>query len=346
MKRILGTLVVVLLLSGYSASAATLYIDPGVTTISRGDALKISVRLDTDEAAEECINAVEGVVAFTGPITPVDISLGDSIFSMWVEPPTINEKTKEVTFAGGIPNGYCGRVDGDPRLTNNIFDIIVRAQSIMPSDGKEVVATASFTNQTVGYLNDGLGTKATMAYTPSNITVLGTMNSEVLDPWTEEIRADNQRPQPFSIQLQKDERAFGGKYYISFNTTDKQTGIDHYEIIEENLSQLFSFTWGGTNTPWREARSPYVLRDQTLNSTIRVRAIDKAGNEYVATFVPDESMRSISLNQVLSYVLAGLALIAIGGFIVYVARRKRRLKEAAQQAELDAIQQSYQTYDQ
>ena len=60
MKLSFGALALVLLLGGHTANAATLYMDPGVTTISRGDAVKVSVRLDTDEETEECINAVEG----------------------------------------------------------------------------------------------------------------------------------------------------------------------------------------------------------------------------------------------------------------------------------------------
>ena len=32
----------------------------------------------------------------------------------------INKENRTVTFAGGIPNGYCGRVNGDPKLTNII----------------------------------------------------------------------------------------------------------------------------------------------------------------------------------------------------------------------------------
>ena len=151
MKRPVGMLFVMILLLSNSAHAASLYLDPGIKTLSRGDALKISVRLDTDELKEECVNAVEGVLTFSGPIEPVDISLGDSIFSIWVESPTLNEDKTQVSFAGGIPNGYCGRVDGDPRLTNNLFDIIVRADSDPAVDGQEAVASVQFSNQTVAY---------------------------------------------------------------------------------------------------------------------------------------------------------------------------------------------------
>ena len=338
MKRPVGMLFVAILLLASSAEASSLYIDPGINTISRGDALKLSVRLDTDESAGECVNAVEGVIEFSGPISPVDVSLGDSIFSIWVEPPTLNADQTQITFAGGIPNGYCGRVDGDPRLTNNVFNIIVRADSELATDGESAAASASFTNQTVTYLNDGLGTPAVPTLLPSSITVLSTMGDLIKDPWSAEITADDIAPQAFSVQLSQDPKTFGGRYIISFNTTDKQTGIDHYEVIEEPFGQFDAFSWGRADAPWKEVRSPHVLNDQTLNSIIRVKAVDKAGNEYITTLVPDESLRTLSFQQFLSYLLLGMLVLsaALGAWVV---TRRRRVQK--RQAEVDSIEAAY-----
>ena len=47
------------------------------------------------------------------------------------------------------------------------------------------------------------------------------------------------------------------------------------------------FAPGTSKAPeWQVASSPYVLQDQSLGSTVRVRAVDKAGNERLAVFVP------------------------------------------------------------
>ena len=338
MKRTAGMLFVVLLLLPSATNAAALYMDPAVTTISRGDALKLSVKLDTDSAADECVNAAEGVITFSGPIAPVDVSLGESIFSVWIEPPALNDAQDQITFAGGIPNGYCGRVDGDPSLTNTVFDIIVRADSTVAENGEPLTATVSFTNQTTAYLNDGLGTLAALDTFDSTITVLPTMGTSIEDPWSAEIAADTIRPQPFSIQLERNERAFSNKYYIVFNTSDKQTGIDRYEVMEETRSQFYTYSWGRADAPWTEARSPYVLADQTLNSTIRVRAIDKAGNAYVATLIPDEELRTLSFEQFLTYLLLGMLVLslAIGSWLFI---RRQTIKK--RQAEIDAIESNY-----
>ncbi len=338
MKRSVGIFFLLVLLFPSAGQAASLYLDPGVTTIARGDALKVSVRLDTNEELEECVNAVQGVLTFSGPIEPVDVSLGDSIFSIWVETPALNEDKTQVTFAGGIPNGYCGRIEGDPRLTNNLFDVIIRADSVLAQDGQTVEASVQFTSQTVAYLNDGFGTEADLELFPNKITVLPELGAITQDPWTEEIDADTVPPQPFSLQLEKDALAFAGKYYIAFTTTDKQTGIDRYEVREESLTQFDAFIWGRANVSWVEARSPYVLEDQSLNSIIRVRAIDKAGNEYIATLVPDAELRTLSFEQFLSYVLFVMLVLlaAVGAW--FIVRRRSILKR---QAEIEAIEANY-----
>lgn len=335
MKRLVGLLFILLLVSASTAEAASLYLDPGISTISRGDALQVSVRLDTDESIDECVNAVEGVLTFTGPIEPVDVSLGASIFTIWVETPTISADKTQVTFAGGIPNGYCGRIEGDPRLTNNLFDVIIRADAKPAIDGEVVSASVQFTSQTFAYLNDGFGTLANLETFPNTISVLPEQGIEIQDPWTDAIDLDTIPPQPFSLQLEKNPT---GAYFIAFSTTDKQTGIDRYEVREEPLSQFDHFIWGRANVSWVETRSPYILDDQSLNSIIRVRAIDKAGNEYIATYVPDEELRTLSLSQFLSYVLfISLVLAAaVAGWLV--ARRKTQRRR---QAELDAIETSY-----
>ena len=308
-------------------SAATLYIDPGQKTLGRGDAEIFKVRLDTDEAAGECVNAVSGVVAFTGPISPIDISTGPSILSIWIEPPTLSEDGRKVSFAGGIPNGYCGRVKNDPSLTNVLFEIIARADT---TEGEQEIATLSFTNETTAYLNNGAGDRAPLQLLPSTLTIAANSNQLVTDPWTERVLADTQPPQEFSIAIEKDRRAFAQDYYIVFNTTDKETGIDRYEVMEEPLAQAGLFLWGRADAPWRTAVSPYVLRDQSLNSIIRVKAIDKAGNEYVANLVPDEKLRTMSHLQILTYVLwAGLVLV-LRVLVLFFLRFQQKSKRGSE----------------
>ena len=63
MRYILLALLVCI--SVQTAEAATLYMDPNTVTLNRGDAAKVSVRLDTDEASGECINAIDAVITYS-----------------------------------------------------------------------------------------------------------------------------------------------------------------------------------------------------------------------------------------------------------------------------------------
>jgi hypothetical protein len=312
------------------AHAASLYIDPAFSSLSRGDSITMAVRLDTDEATEECINAVDGVITYSENITPVDVSMGDSIFSIWVEEPVINKENRTITFAGGIPNGYCGRIPGDPRLTNTLVKLIFRSPgfSIGGTAGSST-ATVAFAPETTAYMNDGFGTKAELAMYGSSIDLSDTAGATLEDSWRDAVVTDTIAPEQFSIALEKGETAFQGKYYIVFNTSDKQTGIDQYQVIEEPLTSKWSFDWGRADAPWVTARSPYILDDQSLNSVIRVKAIDKAGNEYIATLVPEESMRSISTQNIIMYAglgLLALLVLAIAGTLARLFLKRRKAK--------------------
>ncbi len=261
-------------LTAGSAEAATLYMDPNTVSLNRGDAAKVSIRLDTDEAAGECINAVDAVISYSENIIPVDITVGKSIFPIWVENPTINKETNTISFAGGIPNGYCGRVQGDPNLTNILVEIFFRAPGMQVGGGEaRTAATVQFTDESTAYLNDGAGTPAQLQKIGANFTLGDNVGNEILDPWSGDVQSDDISPEEFSASVER----INNKWFIVFNTTDKQTGISHYEVIEESYSQSKLFDFGAANAPWIETRSPHLLKDQSRNSVIRVKAIDKAG---------------------------------------------------------------------
>jgi hypothetical protein len=297
------------------AEAAALYIDPPSSSLHRGDAITMAVRLDTDESVGECVNAVDAVITYSDSVEPVDVSIGESIFAIWVERPVINTAARQITFAGGIPNGYCGRVAGDPKLTNVLAEIVFRSPGFVIGGGEvdRSKATVSFTAATTVYLNDGQGTKAELETYPANITLHDSVGNTLQNDWRNKVAADDLPPEAFTIELVKPGAESAGQYYIVFNTTDKQTGIEQYQVMEEPLSQFGSFQWGRADAPWQIAKSPHILSDQSLNSIIRVRALDKAGNEYIAHMIPDESLRTLS--QVKLLLQIGLA---VGGLVVLV----------------------------
>ncbi len=338
MIKLVGLVVATFFFVTTGASAATLYIDPGVATLYRGDAITAAVRIMPDQAAGECINVVDAVVTYTDNIQPVDVSIGKSIFNVWVEAPVINKENRTITFAGGIPNGYCGRVEGDPRLTNVIAEIMFRSPGLQVGGSENSEVSIGFGPETRVLLNDGQGTEAPLTALGGTFTLEKTAGAGIVDTWREDVRNDNLPPEEFSIDLQKDPEGiyYNGNYFIVFSAADKQTGISHYEIMEEPVLEFSKFKWGRTDAPWiRVDSTVYQLDDQSLNSIIRVKAIDKAGNEYIATLIPDESMQTISRNEVFTYAfisaLAVLLIVLIVSFWFYMRRRKARLQREGEE---------------
>ncbi len=323
-----------------SIEAANLYLDPSQRTVGKGEGTILTVRLDT--SPDECVNAIDGVLELDAGLKVVDVSTGNSIFNLWVEPPTVSEDKRTVSFAGGITNGYCGRVDGDPQLTNSIMEIVVQTPSFSVGDTGVVPERAiRFAETTNAYLNDGFGTIAKLTTGNALLTVTDQVVADS-SAWLDRVAEDDIAPKQFSVTLTRDASIYHGDYFIVFNTTDKQTGIDHYEVIEEPLHDFNFFGWGAQDAPWVRVTSPYVLSDQSLNSVIRVKAVDKAGNEYVASMVPDESMRGFSPVRAALYfftTLLSLILLTLG-VLVWVHVRRRQYDKYDEQ-----LSEHYETYD-
>jgi hypothetical protein len=303
--------------------AALLYIDPDSASVYRGDTVTLNLRLDTDEG--ECINTVDAVIEYGEGVRAIDVSRGDSILNLWVEDPKINEADRTISFAGGITGGYCGRAAGDPSLTNVIAQIVFQSPGFtVGGGGNSPTVQISIKDTTSVLLNDGFGTPAPLRMENASIQLQSTAGSERTDSWREEVANDTIPPGDFAITLASDIAAFSGQYFINWNTQDKQSGIDHYEVMEEPLEDLYAFRWGRVDAPWVEAESPYVLKDQTLNSTIRVKAIDKAGNETIAVLVPDPALRSLSSNRMATMALIGGVAVILIAIVVYALLERRR----------------------
>ena len=195
-------LLVPLLFFTHTTYAASLYMDPANATLFRGDSVTVAVRLDTDEASGECVNTIDGVITYDDSVIPVDISVGKSILSMWVEAPVINKEKHTITFAGGIPNGYCGRVQGDPNLTNTLVELVFRAPGLQVGGGEaRKFAKIGFGQETTALLNDGRGTKAPLKTYGTNLVLQDGIGSEIKDDWKTVVENDKQLPEPFSIAL-------------------------------------------------------------------------------------------------------------------------------------------------
>ncbi len=298
--RILAIIPALLIVSPLTVFAANISLDPDRGVYGKGDTFIVSVRLHTDA---ECVNAAQVTLEYpTSELRAVDFSRGGSIVSLWVEEPKIDTANGTVTFAGGIPGGYCGRIQGDPAQSNVLGKVVFTA--IAAGDAKVTVSPDSLV-----YLNDGRGTEALLTVQNARFSIAATATQQE-NPWLSEVKEDTIPPDPFAVQAESTRGVFGGKYYLVFSTLDKQSGLDHFEIFENGV--------------WRTIESPYVLSDQFLQSDIKIKAIDKAGNERIGEYtVGSESSRAIDFTS-LYVVLALLAVFVIGGFTKQWIERKKK----------------------
>ncbi len=312
----------------FPVQAARVYLDPGATEQGRLDTWYLPVRIDTEGA---CINAVTVKVNYDPALVSViDTSRGNSIIPLWVDHPSVareeaDQEVGVVSFTGGIPGGYCGRVLGDPGQTNTLLTLVVTGAS----GGRplEVPVKTLFTLDptTTAYLHDGTGMAAAMTLLGTEVTLYeGT--STPANVWLDEVRSDTIAPELFDITLVRGPSEGNVRHYIVFSTTDKQSGIDHYEVRETDPLRFgFLTLFPDKSSYWIEASSPYILRDQTLRSKILVKAVDKNGNERIVTLMPEldplERVLHPTILALLAVIIGVLALI-----IVLYTRRRRTTK--------------------
>ena len=295
-------LVFSLIIPTSSARAAVLYLEPSEGTYHVNDTFLVEVRIDVED---KCINVVDVNLSFSQDILKaVNFSRGNSILTLWLKEPLIDQNQGLISFTGGIPGGYCGILPGDPGKTNLLGRIIFQVKET----NQEQTAKIEFLDTSQVLLNDGLGTPAKLTSRGAIFTVLPEKLEVPKDEWLQELKKDNIPPEFFEIEIHQDPAIFDGKYFIVFSTTDKQTGIDYYEVKEGERD-------------WQRVESPYLLEDQSLGSRIKVRAVDKAGNERVVKYIPPK------VEKPFPWWLIFLILVGVG-IIIWRVIKKRKTKSA------------------
>jgi hypothetical protein len=321
-----------------TSRAAVLYLDPGTGTRGSGDIFTVKIKIDPEG---DCINAAESALDFTPNLEFVDFSTANSIFSLWIQRPgkessgEINGKNK-LDFSGGIPGGFCGATEGDIGETNIIAEAV-----FMVRENAEGLGNLTFNQNTKVLLNDGKGSEAVLKLSGASFSLERGKATSTND-WTPRIEEDKVMPEQFILEIQNTPSVFNGKYFAVFSTTDKQSGIDHYEISEEKIKNNKSFwdrllsrlAFKNNNFPWQRAEAPYLLKDQSLESVITVRAIDKAGNERVVKWEKGNRAEKTLLDRfpLLGLVLAGLIILSL--VMLSVTRKRNNEKKKIKEDEI------------
>lgn len=221
----------------------------------QGEVFTVPIVIESSVAP---INAFTVTVAVPQNVEYVGSDEAGSIVSLWVEAPHIDRSS--VVFSGILPTGFTQVINplNQSKGPGLITKLIFRGKK----EGNDTLLVTPAL-----YANDGAGTELNAAGFSIGIAI-----DNVVAPtsyaWNDAIL-----PELFTPSLEHGTMAFGGSYVVVFNTVDKDSGIARYEVKEGNGS-------------WFAATSPYKLRDQSLSADISVKAIDKAGNERVATIHP------------------------------------------------------------
>lgn len=282
-----------------SVSAASVKITQFSSQVSEGDEFQIDVTLASKDKE---INALEGVLHFSENILAISrITEKGSVVNFWVHNP--NDKkgqtSSSVTFSGVIPGGYAGE-------GGKLFSIVFKAQK---------KGTAKITlDKVFAFENNGLGNNVGLTAQGISLVVVRSLKKQqsVVD---DRLSLDKVPPELFEPQIGQDKSLFEGKQFLVFVAVDKGSGIDYYEVSE-----------GRSDTPAGDsftlATSPYVLKDQSGEGTIFVRAIDFAGNSRLI-----KVDRHFSTNfGVLGYLRGWIWIILVSGILFVLVTAIKRKK--------------------
>jgi len=241
-----------------SALASAVYFSSSAENIYKDDIFIIKTKISS---LENFINAAEGSILFDKNLLEIkEVSTGGSVFSLWPKGPVFSNDEGKISFVGGTPEGFRGE---EAEFLKIIF-----------SAKEEGEASLGFGDDFVLFLNDGKGTKIEPQLKSLALSILKRPPELApKDIWQEFVKEDKIPPEAFEIDIGKDPAIFGNKYFISFFTTDEEAGIDYYEVKEGEREFI-------------RTKSPYLLKDQSLESLLKVKAVDRAGNERIEEFKP------------------------------------------------------------
>ena len=348
-------LITVFLLLPSLSYASTLYIDAPNAIYGPGDSFTVDLKIDVDD--ETCVNTIETGLEFHKDYLQIlEFISGESLINIWLKNPGRDEIIKAnsegvLNFSGGIPGGYCGRIPGDPGDSNIVGRIAFSIPGMIISDEDRDELPIKILRESRVLLNDGLGTEDKIEFKDLMIDFRD-KKTGLGDGWEKDIINDDISPEPFVVELYSNPGMYQGQYYIIFSTTDKQSGVDHYEVLEIRSDDIIGekpkvsfrdklFGIGRDVPEWKKAQIPYLLLDQTLQSTIKVKAIDRNENERFVEFIPPENIRqvvkqniksNVIKNTVIIFIIILLFILFIILSIIYHKKRKQYdYKEGEQQ---------------
>lgn len=276
--------------------ASQVFFEPAEITAPVNSISEIKVFLTAEKG--EDINALEINMEYPTEFVKLkDWSNGNSIISLWIKEPKNNNGT--FSFQGIIPGGYNEKKG---------LLMVLYFESLKEGDAEIAIKDDSLV-----LLNDGEGTEAKTLFSSAKIISESSAEGAPRLEFTENIP-----PEPFTPIISHSDEIYGGNYFLIFSTQDKNSGINYYEVSE-----------GGE--PFRIAQSPYLLRNQRLDEDIKVKAVDKAGNERMEMVAARQAKkikeRKITEPELILLGILLLAVVVIFAKYVYTKIRRTKIKK-------------------
>jgi len=251
MKYII-TFIALLTLAPSLASAATLSVAFTPRTVGVGDAVEITLSVQSLEN----VNAFSGTLKCSPSLVFSAIDDGNSIITAWIKTPA--QGNEGIDFAGITAGGFSGS-------GGKLFSAILKATS---------AGTASCTVSGAEILkDDGAGGAAPVSLSTATLSIGRTPTGGFIEA------ESRTAPEPFTIYAGKDEEFYDGKLYLTFSALDKGPGIAGYEAAETRFP-----SWLGIPLHWVETGTVYVPEDQWGTSDVYIRATDREGNVRTEVF--------------------------------------------------------------
>jgi hypothetical protein len=261
MRKICIAIVLALTLPAttHAASGAEINIG-GPTNVTLGQTFAVPITLST----EMSVNAGAITIQYSKEmLTATEVKYNKSIFTLWEQIPSINQAQGAISLTGGLPTpGFSGK---------NGTIVVVRFTAKAMGSG-----TINITNNSELLLNNGEGTPAAWSGKTHTITITKSAKTEPKPENTPS--ADTTPPESLELYVGHDSSLFNGDWYAIFQGHDAESGIDHYEIAELPPGRTYP-----EKADWIKAISPYRLIKQKEDTTIFVKAVDKAGNQKVTS---------------------------------------------------------------
>lgn len=301
-KKCLFTITLILVFLAFNhnkVEAAKFNLISLADTIRVGQQFQVDLLLNTED---EDINAIEGALWFPADLVEVkEIRDGSSVINFWIKKPSLLSQS-QIIYSGIIPGGFNDK-------KGLIFSVVFKTI-------KEGVSTIEIYDAKV-LLNNGQGTAANLQTSSFKFQVSNVQETSTV-PLINEIK-DIDPPEFFTPTLAQSPDVFNNLWFVVFSTQDKGTGIDHYEVAEKSGALIGNYN----SLPWQRAVSPYLLIDQSLGSSIYIKAVDRAGNFEVA-ILPNKDTTSTWFNSIEFWSIILLLGIITIGIIKKIWRRLRQ----------------------